>query len=157
MIGLKIADIKDFTAKLFVAETFDNFLVTEAEFVTAFRTSLDGHLTEKTEDGREYVRWQQLRPLAFQIIKGKQLPHSFKIVLKLSEENTANTLASLGIPLSAEEVGGLFLNIRYENQQITCITGCSLRTFSLDRTLEKEWDKVLCRFLRHHQIPYEET
>ncbi|MDY3729762.1 MAG: DUF5721 family protein [Candidatus Choladocola sp.] len=157
MIGLKIADQKDFTSKLFVAETFDNFLLIEAEFVTTFRTSLDGQLSEKAEDGRSYALWQQVRPLAFQIIKGKQLPHSFKIVLKLSESNTAKTLSSLGVPLLPEDVGGLFLNIRYENQQIHCITGCSLRTFSLDKTLEKEWDGVICRFLRHHQIPFEEV
>ena len=44
MTSLTIADIKDFTGKLFLAEVFDNFLTTEAEFSTTFQVTLDGHL-----------------------------------------------------------------------------------------------------------------
>lgn len=171
MIGLSISDIKDFTNKLFIADIFDNFLVTEASFVTFFSVSLDGRLVKKEEEShreygqekpgqeksdRDYVLWKQIKPLAFQIIKGKQLPKSFRIVFKLSAENTAKTISSLGLSLSADEVSGLFLNIRYENKQIFCVTGCSMKAFTMDKTLEKEWDQVVRRFLRHHRIPYEE-
>ena len=34
MIALRIEDIRQFTAKLFVGETFDHFLIKEAEIVT---------------------------------------------------------------------------------------------------------------------------
>ena len=82
MIGLNILDIKDFTEKLFKEETFDNFLVTEADFATSFSVSVDGRIAEPEEED-DFITWRTLRPLAFQIIKGKQLPRSFKIVLKL--------------------------------------------------------------------------
>ena len=158
MTSLTIADIKDFTGKLFLAEVFDNFLTTEAEFFTTFQVTLDGHLLEREKDcPDEYVRWKKIRPLAFQIIKGKQLPKSFHIVFKLAGENVPRTLQSMGVPFTEEDVAGLYLNIRYENHQIYCVTGCSLRTFSLDKSLEKEWDEVIKRFLRHHQIPFEEA
>lgn len=158
MTSLTIADIKDFTGKLFVAEVFDNFLMTEAEFSTSFQVTLDGRLLEREEGcPDEYVRWKKIRPLAYQIIKGKQLPKSFHIVLKLASENVARTLTSMGVAFTEEDVAGLYLNIRYESRQIYCVTGCSLHTFSLDRSLEKEWDGVIRRFLRHHKIPYEEA
>lgn len=156
MIGLHIADIKDFTAKLFLKETFDSFELTEAEFVTRFTVTLDGRLTEPA-DGHEHATWGQVRPLAFQIIKGKELPHSFRLVLRLSDENVAKTVASLGLAVSPEEVGALFFNIHYTHQQITVVTGCSMRTFTLDKTLEKEWDRLARRFFAKQQIPVEDV
>lgn len=156
MIGLQIADIKDFTTKLFLRETFDSFEVTEAEFVTNFRVAIDGHRTEP-EKGQRFAGWSAVRPLAFQIIRGRELPHSFRIVLRLSDANTANTLTSVGLPYTVEDIGGLFLNLRYEHKQITAVTGCSFQTFTLDKTLEQEWDQVIRRFFRHHKIPFEEV
>ena len=167
MIGLNILDIKEFTEKLFRDETFDNFLVTEADFVTSFRVTLNGRKTDfavgattgdslSTKDVDDFVTWSTIRPLAFQIIKGKQLPKGFQIVLKLSKENTAKTVASMGLPFTANDVSGLFLNIRYEDKKIMCITGCSMNTFTMDKSVEKEWDGFIRRFFRHHQISVEE-
>lgn len=156
MLGLQIADIKDFTNKLFRQEVFDHFLVPEAAFTTTFSIAIDG--SSVSEEGKPVcATWGDLRPLAFQIVKGQTLPKGFKIVLRLNEENTNKTLASCGLSYAPEEVAGLFLNIYYENGQIRCTTGASLTVFSLDKTLEKEWGKVICRFLRHHQIPFEEV
>ena len=156
MLGLQIADIKDFTNKLFRQEVFDHFLVPEAAFITTFSIAIDGNSV--SEEGKPVCStWGQLRPLAFQIVKGQTLPKGFKIVLRLNEENTKKTLASCGLSYAAEDVAGLFLNIHYENGKIRCTTGASLMVFSLDRSLEKEWDGVIRRFLRHHQIPFEET
>lgn len=155
MIGLEIADIKDFTSKLFLRGTFDSFEVTEAEFVTGWRVAIDGHLTEPDGEQR-YAGWSAVRPLAFQIIKGNTLPHSFRIVFRLTDENAAKTLESMGLPYRVADIGGLFLNIRYADKKITAVTGCSFQTFTMDKTLEKEWDQVIRRFLRHHKIPFQE-
>lgn len=154
MIALEMADLKEFTAGLFLKETFDSFELVEAEFHTDITVTLDGNLTEP-EKGAAYAPWSTVRPLAFAVIKGKKLPHSFHIVLRLSDSNTENTLRSMGLDYSVEEVGGLFLNIRYDNKRMSVVTGCSFKTFRLDRTLEKEWDKVIERFLRHHRLPFQ--
>ena len=45
-----------------------------------------------------------------------------------------------------EQVGGLFLNIHYENQHLSCVTGLSLNQFTLDKTLEREWDESIRTF-----------
>ncbi len=155
MLGLQIDDIKDFTHKLFCQSVFDNFLVPEAFFSTDFSIAIDG--TSLSEEGKPAcATWGQLRPLAFQIIKGQTLPRGFKIVLRLTPENTENTLRSLGSPMAPEEVAGLFLNILYEEGKIRCTTGFSLTSFSLDRSLDTAWDQVARRFLRYHQISFSE-
>ncbi|MBO6164180.1 MAG: hypothetical protein J6N77_03930 [Lachnospiraceae bacterium] len=156
MIGLRIADIRDFTSRLFVKDTFDSFELAEAEFVTRYTTTLDGTLTEPQED-HLHATWGQVRPVAYAVIRGKELPHSFRLVLRLSDENVKKTLASLGLSISPEEVGALFLNILYNHEQLTVVTGCSLKTFSLDKTLEKEWDRLARRFFAKNQIPVEEV
>ena len=155
MIGFQITDQKDFTSKLFLQDVFQSFDLVEAEFLTRISISLDGVLAEP-EDGHDLAGWESVRPLAFQILKGKELPHSFHIVLRLSRENTRKTLAASGLNIDPEEVGGLFLNIRYDGQKITAVTGTSRTSFSLDHSLDREWDQVMRRFFRHHQIPAEE-
>ena len=46
MIALRIEDIRQFTAKLFVGETFDHFLIKEAEIVTFNVFTIDGHIRQ---------------------------------------------------------------------------------------------------------------
>ena len=154
MIALEIADLRDFTSKLFLKETFDSFELVEAEFYTDIKVNLDGQLTDP-EDGRTFSPWSEVRPLAFQVIKGKKLPHAFHVVLRLSDENMANTLRSAGVSISPSQVAGLYLNIHYERKKLSVVSGCSFRTFIMDKTLEKEWDRILQRFLKHHQIPFQ--
>ncbi len=159
MIGLKILDLKDFTGKLFLENTFDNFLVTEAKFVTSYSVFLDGRLTIPVEENglREFAFWRTLRPLAFQIMKGKQLPKSFHIVLKLTEENTQNTLRAMGLPSDQQENVGLFLNIYYDHEELHCTTGCVRSGFSLDRSMELGWDGYVKKFLKAKQISTEDV
>ena len=44
MIACNICDIKLFTKKLFIGETFDRFLLKEAEIVTFNTFSIDGRV-----------------------------------------------------------------------------------------------------------------
>ena len=153
MIGLEIADIKDFTAKLFLKETFDSFEVVEAEFLTRITVNIDGHLTEPAEGEGTYAGWSTIRPLAVQVIKGKELPHSFHITFRLSDTNMEKTLQSLGQTMETAGIGSFYLNLRYTDRKITAVTGCAYRSFTMDKSLEHEWDDIVRRFFRHHQIP----
>lgn len=163
MVALQISDIKQFTKKLFLLETFDWFLVKEASIVTFNTFTIDGavrhgyYSDEELESGRieQYSAWKVLRPFCFSLIKGNKLPESFSIVLKLPPDQTERFLKERCASWPPEQVGGLYLNIRYEGQNLSCITGVSLNQFTMDKTLEREWDDMIRAFLKKQQIPYE--
>ena len=146
MIACNICDIKLFTKKLFIGETFDRFLLKEAEIVTFNTFSIDGRVhksfysEEERAEGQieEYSTWKTLRPFSFSLIKGKKLPERFSIILKLPKAATEQFLTARKSQWLPEQVGGLFLNIHYENQHLSCVTGLSLNQFTLDKTLERE-------------------
>ena len=59
-----------------------------------------------------------------------------------------------GLSIAPERIKGLYLNIRYEDGQMVCVTGTSLDFFSLDKSVEEAWDKKAQVFFKEHQIPY---
>ena len=73
MIALKIEDLKTFTAQLFMGETFDHWLVREANIVTFNSFTIDGRIRqgyysdEELEKNRieELSSWKALRPFFF--------------------------------------------------------------------------------------------
>lgn len=163
MVALQISDIKAFTKKLFLGETFDWFLVKEATIVTFNSFTIDGavrhgyYSDEELEAGRieQYSAWKVLRPFCFSLIKGNKLPESFSIILRLPPDQTERFLKERCASWTPEQVGGLYLNIRYEDHVLNCITGVALNQFTMDKTLEREWDDMLRAFLKKQQIPYE--
>ena len=54
------------------------------------------------------------------------------------------------------DISAVFLNIRFQNGELTVTTGISYRIFSTDKTLEHEWDTLLKRFLTKNQISFDE-
>ncbi|MCC8025637.1 MAG: DUF5721 family protein [Clostridium sp.] len=160
MIALKVEDVRTFTSKLFVKEDFDRFLVKEIDIVTYNRFTIDGHIRqgyfgeEELEERRigEFSSWKMLRPLCFDLIKGKKLPGSFHIVLQLGPGDVGDFVKNSGAGMAESQIQGLYLNIRYEEGSLLCVTGTSLNTFTLDKTLETEWDKAVEQFMRDHGI-----
>lgn len=160
MIALKIEDVKSFTSKLFVKEAFDAFLVKEVSIVTYNSFTIDGHIRqgyyteEELEENRieEFSSWKMLRPFCFSLIKGKKLPGSFKIVLQLPPVNVEKFASGIGAGIDGSQIQGLYLNIRYEDGALYCVTGTSLNFFTMDKTLEAEWDKSVKAFLRSQEI-----
>lgn len=164
MISLKIEHTKDFMNKLLLSEAFNAFLVREASIATFFTLHLEGkrnkdfytseELEELGED-TEYARWAELKPFCLQVIRGKKTPVSFKFVFKLSKKNTAKFLLQTGLPFSEADVSGLFLHIHFEQGSITCTSGTALTIFTMDKSLDKEWDTMVERFLKQNQLDYE--
>lgn len=160
MIALKVEDVRTFTSKLFVKEDFDRFLVREIEIVTYNRFTIDGHIRqgyfgeEELEEGKieEFSSWKMLRPLCFNLIKGKKLPGSFHIVLQLTPDDVDRFAGICGAGIPGSQIQGLYLNIRYEEGSMYCVTGTSLNVFTLDKTLETEWDKAVERFMKDHEV-----
>ena len=149
-----ILDQKTFTKQLFIEEVFDNFLVIEADFITEFGIYFDGHKTDFEIGEDEYISWGVLKRQAFEAIKGSKLPKGFRIVLKLSMANTANTLRSLGIEQNAET--GLYLNVKYSDGSMTLTGGTSTTEFSVVKDLDRGWERFLEKFFLMKSISYEE-
>lgn len=164
MTHYSINNIKDFTAKLFCSEIFDSFYLSEATLVTFNTYHIDGYLktayfsdlkeTESVPD-REYSLWGENRSFCFDLIKGKRTPLQFKIVLILSRPNLQRLLESQNISYPADKISGLFFNISYQDGALSCITGTSLKEFSLDKTIENTWDSFMEKFLQKYDISYE--
>ncbi|MBO5657256.1 MAG: hypothetical protein J6R94_03635 [Agathobacter sp.] len=166
MIALELTNVKDFMNKLLIGEVFDNFLLQEAQIQGAGSLSLSGQITkgfyseeelgEQKLTGLRFLPFSLIKKTCLEMIRGKKTPSSFRFVLLLSPENQAKTIASVAATtLKDEDVSGLFINIKYQNQLLTLTTGISYTIFSLDKTLEEQWDKMVMRFLTQHEIPYE--
>lgn len=165
MISLKIEHTKDFMNKLLLGEDFDSFLVKEAVIATFTTIQLEGsrNLEFYTPEEQEtlgtdcaYVRWAEVKPLCLQMIKGKKTPLHFKFVFKLSEKNVEKLLRQTGLPFITRDITGLFFHIRFDSGIITCITGTALNIFTMDKSLDQEWDQMVQRFLQKLQLDYQE-
>lgn len=162
MIALRIEDQKAFTSELFVGGTFDAFLVREANITTFNSFSIDGRIRpgyysagEAEENGvGEYSAWRVLRPVCYSLIRGKRLPVSFRIVFLLSPDARERFIASHAQKTAPGAVGGLYLNVSYENGALNCTTGVSMNVFTPDRTAEREWDESVARFFRQKGIAF---
>ena len=108
-------------------------------------------------DGREYANWKEIRNLAFQIIKGNKSPQFMKLVFSLPRENVKKVIEKSGSSFSLEQVEGLFLNLKFENGVLYLVTGSSLTIFSMDKSLEQEWDREVMVFLKRQAIVFEEV
>lgn len=155
MINIQIENKKTFTSKLFLKEDFDIFLLKEAVITTFNTYTIDGRIQKKFYTDKEYdaigkpefSRWKDMKKICFEMIKGNRLPLKFKLVLKLEREQVMKILSDVNTTLTEEDIQGLYINIKYENDEIDCITATSLNVFSMDKTLEEAFDKYMERFL----------
>jgi len=160
MIALKIEEQKTFTSGLFIGEMFDGFLVREATVVTFNSFTIDGRIRhgyysdEELEENRieEFSSWKVLKPVCFSLIKGKRLPESFRIVFMLSPDAKERFVEKHVPGMQPDLAGGLYLNVCYENNEMTVVTGTSMNVFTMDKTLEREWDESVKAFFKKHGI-----
>lgn len=144
-------------ARLFTDKTFDNFLLAEASFATDYIVSVDGSCQQKAESGEEnaapgaaaesHIRWESFRPVALQLVKGSRPPQAFHIVLMLSRRKLQDFIAASRCEIDPEDVAGLCINLRFQDEKLTVTTGCALKIFTPDRTLEKAWDRQVENFI----------
>ena len=98
MIALKITDTRDFMKRLLASEQFDTFLFSEGTVTTFTTYTIDGtwhpdYYEDQDPDAQSpsvsgesivpnALTWKLLRPVFFDIIKGKHTPVSFRIILR---------------------------------------------------------------------------
>lgn len=95
-----------------------------------------------------YIRWDEARASCFSVIRGKRAPLSFRFVLYYPPENTEAFLRRRSLCLDPSVIAGLCLNIRFDSSGLILTTGTSLKTFSTDRSIDREWDDYAASSLR---------
>ncbi|MBR6452057.1 MAG: hypothetical protein IKS87_05075 [Lachnospiraceae bacterium] len=176
MIALKITNVKRaMNLLLNQNETaFDAFLVSSVRIVTNVSVTIDGHLQkefytseeleemqrEAENEGRvfstEMVRYARIRQKCFDLIKGSKTPLAFVITFYLAGENVERFLSGIDTTLTLQDVAGLSLNLKYENDELIATCATSLRTFTADRSVERAWDSMVKKFFDRQEIAYEE-
>jgi len=165
MISLTITEVKSFMAKLLAQNTFDHFILKELELSTFINFTINGQLNEAfftdeelQERGTENrsVLWSEVRTIAFAMIKGNKTPLSLKIVFQLPKLLCEELVQQSGGRLKIDEIGGLYMNVRFEKNELHIITGTAIKTFTLDKTLEQEWDLRVKKLLKEQGIGFEE-
>ena len=160
MIALALTDVKECMGKLLLSETFDPFYFIEGEIVTFSTFTMDGYLkkdfyNDENVPEREYALWKDMREFCLSIIKGKRTPLSFKFVLGLSNSNSEKLLLQQELDFKPQDVRGLYINLKYDGQNLQCTTGTAMNLFTMDKSLEQAWDKMVQKFFTQKEIKYE--
>ena len=164
MIALQIQDVKTMMSQLLVHSLFDEFLLNEMNIDTATSLRLDGKLNrawystdeEEALAGRIYSKWSEIKPIAYQFVKGNRTPLAMMIVFQNNEVQTASLIKNGGLPFAVDDINGLYMNLRYDSNGLTIITGTSLKLFSMDKSLEHYWDESVKQFLQKAKIAFTE-
>ncbi len=150
MIALKIQQQKAFMAKLLTTDLFDDFLLIEATLDTFNTFHIDGLIHKDfyspesgtTAPAEKYSKWGTIKPIALDLIKGKNTPLSFKFILQLDEDRKTKLLSDIESDIPSDQID-LGLNIRFSNGEVILTTGVSYSIFSLDKSAEKAWDEYI--------------
>ncbi|MCD8022073.1 MAG: DUF5721 family protein [Lachnospiraceae bacterium] len=164
MRSFQIQDTLGFMKKLLTDDTFDAFLLSEASITTFATFQIDGRFhpdylntseaEQLTSEKAGYTLWKRVRPFFFDLTKGKHTPLRFGIVFRQAPHNVEKMLSQGGRTSTPEQEDGLFLNIHFDGKALMCVSGTSLKTFTLDKSLEHAWDDLLEKFFRQKQIPF---
>ncbi len=166
MISLQIKNIRQFMNQFLAGDAFDSFLLEEATISTYNTFTIDGrenrafYTSEEWEDKEirpyEFTQWKKIRPVCFDLIKGKRTPTAFHFVLHLIPEYMASLLEKGETAVTPDQVKAFVLNIKYDGAALKLITGTSFHTFLMDRTPDTLWDNAVRQFLTKRQIAYED-
>ena len=96
-----------------------------------------------------------MKDYCFSLIKGKRTPLSFKFILGLSNSNIEKLLQQQGLDFRPQDVRGLFINLKYDGQNLQCVTGTAMNLFTMDKSLEQAWDKMVQKFFTQKEIKFD--
>lgn len=167
MLAIQIKDVKTFMAKLLSGDTFDSFLLEEAQIHTFNTYTIDGHQNrefytkEELEDPEifpyEYSRWMDSKGICFQLIKGKKVPTFMKIILHKKPEDAYTLLEEGGALEFVDTLKAFVVTIKYDSNGLLLTTGTSFSTFIMDKTADLLWDNAFRKFLVSQGIEFEEV
>ena len=155
-------EINKFFATLLKNNAFDGFYLKSGRVRTYYDISFDGKnfpeyfdLSEQEERKKaQYVRWEDVKDTVLSLIKGKRTPLVMEFVLTANESLTEKTAARANVNLNNETVS-LSMNITFKDGNLKVVTGTFRSGFSLEKSLDEEWDKEVSALLKQNSIMYE--
>ena len=155
MESIDITNIREFMRCLFTDAAFDDFSLVEAEISTYNDFSIDGHTNKdffaqteyNTESIPEFSSWQQLRPVCFSFIKGRQTPLRMKFIFHAPANVIAELISHPICTLDPSLLKALVLTIKYNGSNTCCTSATAMHTFIMDKSLDTLWDKWVIAFL----------
>ena len=167
MIAVQIKDVKTFMSKLLSGDAFDSFLLEEAQIRTFNTFTIDGYRNkefftkEELEDPQicpyEYSKWQEMKSICFQLIKGKKVPTFLKITLHTKPEEAQTLLEEGSVEIAANMLKAFVVTVKYDSNGLLLTTGTSFATFVMDKTPDMLWDDAFRKFLTDKGIEFEEV
>ncbi|MCR5674151.1 MAG: DUF5721 family protein [Lachnospiraceae bacterium] len=146
----RVKETREFMRRLLTTDLFDAWLLTEAVVAGASTWTVDGRINrayyEQDADGREempqedFTRWGEVRPVIFDLIRGKRTPLSFRFLLKPTAELSRDGIC----------------RIRFTEGHVHITSAVTMKEFSTDRGPEHDWDEACSRFLEESEILCEE-
>ena len=137
------SNVKNFMNRLLLEDIFEDFELRGAEIAAQLRVSVSGEV-----EPEGFITWGQAKPLITAIIKNGPRPRYMKIIFAGSREMVAAV---------HENAQALFINMTYENGQVTFTTACAQKQFALDKTLDTRWDAWVSAYFRQNGIIVKET
>ena len=162
MISLQINNTKSFMNALLISDLFDTFLIEKATITTFNTFHIDGHTVKEFFDSDEsnelppFSLWSDIKPICFQLIKGKKTPVAFNVVLHANQSLISELTKHEDCTIAENLISSLVLNIRYENGKVNCITASALTTFIPDKSIDRIWDSYVRQFFSTSELDYEE-
>lgn len=151
MKAFPIENTKNFMSHLLIKDTFKDFLLEEAVIKTYNTFTIDGRIIPEFYDdyefSYEFSKWEDIKSVCFDLIKGKTTPVGFSFILQLKPDILEQIIKEAETNVSTSLIKSFSLNIRYTNSQITVISAISLNTFIPDKTPDILWDNYVERFL----------
>ena len=155
MRSIETENAKAYLNGLFTEERYDSFYLYEARIKAGLDYYISGKKNsayyadaeENSEDGEtEYILWKEIKQTVLSLMKGDRLPISVKLIFMFHRDNIKRLCEMNNLPVNENEIGGLFMNLSYEQEKLTITTGTSLKVFTMDKTLEQLWDATVEKF-----------
>lgn len=164
MTVFQIKEVKNFMSRLFQKNDFDQFLVREAEVQSACSYKINGHRNqgfytkEELEElpDRDYLRWEEIKPQAFQMIRGLKTPLLLTVAFLARREELEAVAAVSGAERIKEEIAGAYMNLKFQTGELVLATGVGFRTFVPGKEFERAWDQHVKELLKEKGIEFDE-
>ena len=164
MQAAEIIEIKKFMQLLLGTNAFDSYEFVSAVIKTDMSYSIDGHINRNFYDANDwealpysentFLPWGIAREKIFQLIKGKQSPLQFKIILKAHKDLADSLINQSNSSQNPNDITGMFLNILYQDNKLNVTGGISYSFFTLEKDLEIQFFQQIITLLKSYSIDF---
>ena len=150
-VSIDEQDVKGFMNILFKESPFDGFEVRELSIVAFCELKIIGALSKTVKarnpetQNRAFALWSEVKPYAFNFIKGGVKPEGIKIIF-----SGAKTLLDEISPNAA----AVFINMFYDAESVRFTAGVSQKEFSLNKDLDIKWEEYVTEFFKTLKVKF---